>query len=193
MAASSSPTSSPVPGGRPLRRQAVRQLVEVAAIVLSALVVHRAWASGAIGSTGVCLLVTVLAVAKTAYFLLENLQHILLATSHEIPYHRFLALMGVNMAQITASFALDFWLLELAEAGSFSGFAAGMRSGAVFFDCLFYSVLNFSFFGFGEIMPQTPTAKIVTLLEVILAFFTVIFLLSDFISLKDSLRGGRGR
>jgi hypothetical protein len=33
----------------------------------------------------------------------------------------------------------------------------------------------------------------VTLLEVVLAFFTVIFLLSDFISLKDSLRGGRGR
>jgi hypothetical protein len=31
----------------------------------------------------------------------------------------------------------------------------------------------------------------VTLLEVVLAFFTVIFLLSDFISLKDSLRGGR--
>ena len=46
---------------------------------------------------------------------------------------------------------------------------------------------------FGEIMPQTPPAKIVTLLEVILAFFTVIFLLSDFISLKDSLRGGRSR
>jgi hypothetical protein len=193
MAASSPPASSPLPGGRPLRRQAVRQLVEVAAIVLAAAIVHRAWAAGAIGPTGVCLLVTALAVAKTAYFLCENLQHILLATSHEIPYHRFLALMGVNMAQITASFALDFWLLELAEAGSFSGFAAGMRSGAVFFDCLFYSVLNFSFFGFGEIMPQTPPAKIVTLLEVILAFFTVIFLLSDFISLKDSLRGGRGR
>jgi hypothetical protein len=49
-------------------------------------------------------------------------------------------------------------------------------------------VLNFSFFGFGDIMPQTIPAKIVTLLEVVLAFFTVIFLLSDFISLKDSLR-----
>ena len=115
MAASSPPASSPLPGGRPLRRQAVRQLVEVAAIVLAAAIVHRAWAAGAIGPTGVCLLVTALAVAKTAYFLCENLQHILLATSHEIPYHRFLALMGVNMAQITASFALDFWLLELAE------------------------------------------------------------------------------
>jgi hypothetical protein len=66
-----------------------------------------------------------------------------------------------------------------------------MTPAGVFFDCFFYSVLNFSFFGFGEILPQTIPAKIVTLLEVILAFFTVIFLLSDFISLKDSLRGGR--
>jgi hypothetical protein len=63
----------------------------------------------------------------------------------------------------------------------------------VFFDCCFYSVLNFSFFGFGDIMPQTVPAKLVTLMEVVLAFFTVIFLLSDFISLKDSLRRERQR
>lgn len=193
MAAVPPPSSPRHPGGRPLRAQVGRQLVEVAVIGLAAAAVHRAWATGAVGPRGVCLIVTALAVAKAAWFLLENLQHILLATSHEIPYHRFLALMGVNMAQITGSFALDFWLLELAEAGSFSGFAAGMSSGAVFFDCLFYSVLNFSFFGFGDIMPQTPPAKIVTLLEVVLAFFTVIFLLSDFISLKDSLRRERQR
>ena len=166
-------------------------MAEVAVIVLIAAGVHRAWVSGAIGPRGVCLLVAAIAVAKAAYFLLENLQHILLATAHEIPYHRFLGLMGVNMAQITLSFALDYWLLELAEPGSFTGFAAGMAPGAVFFDCCFYSVLNFSFFGFGDILPQTPPAKVVTLLEVILAFFTVIFLLSDFISLKASLRGGR--
>ena len=177
---------------RPLRSQVGRQVAEVAVIGLVAAGVHRAWSSGLLGPRGVCLLVAAIALAKTAYFLLENLQHILLATSHEIPYHRFLGLMGVNMSQITLSFALDFWLLELADPGSFSGFTTGMNAGAVFFDCCFYSVLNFSFFGFGDIMPQTPPAKIVTLLEVILAFFTVIFLLSDFISLKDSLRGGRG-
>jgi hypothetical protein len=42
-------------------------------------------------------------------------------------------------------------------------------------------------------MPQTVPAKLVTLMEVVLAFFTVIFLLSDFISLKDSLRRERQR
>jgi hypothetical protein len=186
-----SPPSPVAAHARPLRAQVGRQLTEVAVIGLIAAVIHRALAFGGLGPRGVCLLVAAIAVAKAAYFLLENLQHMLLATSHEIPYHRFLGLMGVNMTQITLSFALDFWLLELAEPGSFSGFAARMSAGRVFFDCCFYSVLNFSFFGFGEIMPQTAPAKIVTLLEVILAFFTVIFLLSDFISLKNSLRGGR--
>ena len=96
--------------------------------------------------------------------------------------------MGVNMAQITMSFALDFFLLEAAAEGSLSGFAPGLGEPRILFDCFFYSVLNFTFFGFGDITPQSIPAKVVTLMEVTLAFFTVIFLLSDFISLKDSLR-----
>jgi len=179
---------------RPLRRQAVRQVVEVAAIAGLAIVLHLLRSSGHVTVEAACWAVTLGAAVKTGYFLFENLQHILLATAHEIAYHRFLALMGVNMAQITLSFALDFWLLESAVPRSFSGFdPATMTAAGTFFDCCFYSVLNFSFFGFGEILPQTVPAKLVTLLEVILAFFTVIFLLSDFISLKDSLRGGRPR
>ena len=185
-----SPHPCPPRGGA--IRQAVRQSAEVVIIALVAAAVHRIWSGGLVSPVAVCGIVAAVAIAKTAWFLTENLQHILQATSQELPYHRFLALMGVNMTQITLSFALDFWLLEVAEEGSFSGFAAGMSSAAVFFDCFYYSVLNFSFFGFGEILPQTAAAQVVTLLEVVLAFFTVIFLLSDFISLKDSLRRERG-
>jgi hypothetical protein len=172
----------------PLALQAGRQILELVLIAAATAGLLAAWRAIPLTPRAVCLLVVALALAKTAFFLVENLQHILLATSQEIPYHRFLALMGVNMTQITLSFALDFWVLEWAEQGSFSGFEGTAGLANVFFDCFFYSVLNFSFFGFGDIMPQTIPAKIVTLLEVVLAFFTVIFLLSDFISLKDSLR-----
>mgnify|MGYP002778382240 CR=1 FL=1 len=55
----------------------------------------------------------------------------------------------------------------------------------------YFSVLNFSFFGYGDITPQTIPAKLATLTEIVLAFLTVIFILSDFISLKDSLRARR--
>ena len=177
----------------PLATQAGRQLLELIVIAAATAGVVAAWRAIPLTTEAVCLVVVALALAKTAYFLLENLQHILLATSHEVPYHRFLVLMGVNMAQITLSFALDFWILEWAERGSFTGFDPAGGPARVFFDCCFYSVLNFSFFGFGDIMPQTVPAKLVTLMEVVLAFFTVIFLLSDFISLKDSLRRERQR
>ena len=173
---------------RPHPSQLTRQATETAVILIAAGIMHELWRSGLVSPLAICWLVTAIALTKTTYFFVENLQHILLATSHEIPYHRFLALMGVNMAQITASFALDFFLLEAAETESFSGFVAGLGEPRILFDCFFYSVLNFTFFGFGDITPQSIPAKLVTLMEVTLAFFTVIFLLSDFISLKDSLR-----
>jgi hypothetical protein len=175
---------------RPSPSQRTRQALETVVILALAGIVHELWRNGAISPRGICWLVTGLALLKTAFFFAENLQHILLATAHEIPYHRFLGLMGVNMAQITFSFALDFFLLEAAEQGSLGGFAAGLGEPQILFDCLFYSVLNFTFFGFGDVTPQSIPAKLVTLMEVTLAFFTVIFLLSDFISLKDSLRRG---
>lgn len=173
---------------RPHPSQLSRQVVETVVILVVAAVVHEIWRAGVVSPATICWLVAALALAKTAFFFVENLQHILLATSHEIPYHRFLALMGVNMAQITVSFALDCFLLEAAAQESFAGFPGGIDEPRMLFDCFFYSLLNFTFFGFGDITPQSIPAKLVTLMEVTLAFFTVIFLLSDFISLKDSLR-----
>jgi hypothetical protein len=174
-------------------QQMFRQTFEVVVIVVVALSIQAIWSQQWMSSHAVCLLVMTLALAKTAFFFVENLQHILLATSHNIPYHRFLGLMGVNMAQITLSFALDYWCLESADKGSFSAFQESWSQAEILFECFFFSVLNFSFFGFGDVTPQTIPAKIVTMMEVILAFFTVIFLLSDFISLKDSLRDEKKR
>jgi hypothetical protein len=82
-------------------------------------------------------------------------------------------------------------VILLLAAGVHEAWRAGLGEPRILFDCFFYSLLNFTFFGFGDITPQLIPAKLVTLMEVTLAFFTVIFLLSDFISLKDSLRGGR--
>ena len=47
--------------------------------------------------------------------------------------------------------------------------------------------LNFSFFGYGDILPATIPAKIVLMLEATMSFLTVILVLSDFISLKESI------
>ena len=126
-------------------QQMFRQTAEVVVIVVVALGIQGIWSQQWMSSQGVCLLVMTLALAKTAFFFVENLQHILLATSHNIPYHRFLGLMGVNMAQITLSFALDYWCLESADKGSFSAFQESWSQAEILFECFFFSVLNAEF------------------------------------------------
>jgi hypothetical protein len=170
--------------------QIIRQGGEVMAIVLVAAVLQWQWQwhSSWMNVRAFCLVVLTVAFAKTVFFFVENLQHILMATRDNMPYHRVLGLMGVNMAQITLSFALDCWCLETAEPASFSAINSTWSQGEQLFEFFFFSVLNFSFFGFGDVTPQTIPAKLITMMEVLLAFFTVIFLLSDFVSLKESLR-----
>lgn len=171
-----------------LAAQIIRQGGEVVVIVLVAMGLQMLWGAHWLTGHAFCLAVVVVALVKTVFFFVENLQQILLAVQDNVPYHRVLGLMGVNMAQITLSYAMDFWCLETAEAESFSSINAAWSQGEQLFEFFFFSVLNFSFFGFGDVTPQTIPAKLVTMMEVVLAFFTVIFLLSDFVSLKDSLR-----
>lgn len=168
--------------------QIIRQGGEVVVIVLVALGLQALWSGHWLSAHAFCLVVLSAALAKTVFFFVENLQHILIATQDNMPYHRVLGVMGVNMTQITLAFALDYWCLETAEPSSFSAIDTTWTQGEQLFEFFFFSVLNFSFFGFGDVTPQTIPAKMVTMMEVMLAFFTVIFLLSDFVSLKDSLR-----
>ncbi|MBN8418513.1 MAG: two pore domain potassium channel family protein [Verrucomicrobia bacterium] len=168
--------------------QIIRQGGEVVVIVLVAAGLQAMWNARWLSAQAFCLVVLLAAFAKTVFFFVENLRHILMATQDDMPYHRVLGLMGVNMAQITLAFALDYWCLETAEPASFSEIDPAWNQGEQVFEFFFFSVLNFSFFGFGDVTPQTIPAKLVTMMEVLLGFFTVIFLLSDFVSLKDSLR-----
>jgi hypothetical protein len=96
--------------------------------------------------------------------------------------------MLMNVWQVITSFALDFHLLELLSQDSFEVISPKLSGAALVFEFFYYSALNFMFFGYGDITPQTIPAKLLTIAEISLAFVTVIFLLSDFISLKESLR-----
>ena len=124
---------------------------------------------------------------KTAYYFAETLRHLLEATAKDLAYHRFLMIVAYNMAQITLSFAIDFYCLFWIDPDSLS-IDNDMRGLELMFECFYFSVLNFSFFGYGDITPHHVSSKFVMLLEVVTAFSTVIFLLSDFISMKEAIR-----
>ncbi len=138
--------------------------------------------------TGLLAAVLALAAAKTAFFGVENIDQLRQASEQNIPYHKFLLLMLMNVWQVITSFALDYHLLNLLDERSFAVINPELDGAKLVFEFFYFSALNFMFFGYGDITPQTVPAKLMTLTEISLAFVTVIFLLSDFISLKESLR-----
>lgn len=171
----------------------IRETLETAVFVAAwalLLAIHQA---GALSPTVLTWIATAWASSKFLYFLAENGTHIVRATSTNLPYHRFLIFMAYNIGQMALSFALDFHLLYALTPDSMNGVPEGMTGAELVFEFFFYSVLNFSFFGFGEVTPATVPLKIVTLQEVVLALLTAIFILGDFISLKESVRGGAQR
>ena len=129
-----------------------------------------------------------LAAAKTIFFGVENIGQLRRAADQNTPYHQFLLLMLMNVWQVITSFALDFHLLFLLDDKSFAAINPQLDGAALVFEFFYFSGLNFMFFGYGDVTPQTIPAKLLTLSEISLAFITVIFLLADFISLKESLR-----
>jgi len=131
--------------------------------------------------------VAVWAAIKTVYYFAETLRHLLEAIAKDLAYHRFLLIVAYNMAQITLSFAIDFYCLFWIDPDSLS-IDNDMGGLELMFECFYFSVLNFSFFGYGDITPHHVSSKFVMLLEVVTAFSTVIFLLSDFISMKEAIR-----
>lgn len=174
-------------------RMIVRNALEFAVIFGAWWAILEVIDSGRLAAPWVVATILIVAWAKTLFFGAENIRQLWHATAQNTPYHKFMLLMLVNMWQIMTSFALDFHLLDVLQRESFAGVNGSLTGAALVFEFFYFSALNFMFFGYGDITPQSIPAKLLTLTEITLAFVTVIFLLSDFISLKDSLRHGAPR
>lgn len=163
-------------------------VLEYLAILLLGLLARWVYVGGWLSGNWFAVLVIVFSLSKTTWFVFENSQQLIRATAQNLPYHRFLAIMVTNMSQIALSYAIDFYCLYRANSASFSGIDPALGHYELMFEFGYFSILNFSFFGYGDITPATIPAKITVLTEIVLAFLTVIFILSDFISLKESLQ-----
>ena len=173
-----------------LLRLMVRNAVEFAVIFGVWYVLLDLLDSGQLSATLMTALILAAAWTKTLFFGIENIRQLWQATALNTPYYKFMLLMLVNMWQIMTSFALDFHLLDVLQRESFAGVNESLAGAELVFEFFYFSALNFMFVGYGDITPHSIPAKLLTLSEIMLAFVTVIFLLSDFISLKDSLRYG---
>jgi len=134
-------------------------------------------------------LIALLALIKSILFIYFSYNKIIHITINDVPYHAYIRFMLVNIFLVILSFSVDFMCLYKVDNHSFTGLSHFKFSRLeLIFEFWYFSVLNFSFFGYGYVMPVTIASKFVVVLEVLLSFSTIFFILSDFISLKESLQ-----
>jgi hypothetical protein len=132
------------------------------------------------------LLILALVIFKSIFFFVQSFKKILEATKKNVAYHYFLLFMAINICLIVLSFSVDFLCLYQVEPLSFKGIVSTNSFGRNAFEFFYFSLLNFSNFGFGDITPVGMLSKTIVTFEIIISFITIIFILSDFVSLKES-------
>lgn len=164
-----------------------RNALECLAIVFAAEAILLIQQHNLLESMFLYSLIVLMCWLKTAWFVYETSLNLKEVVRKNKAYHRFLMTIGVNMIQIVFSFALDFYLLLKVDKACFNGIDAKFSEPELLFECFYLSALNFSYFGYGDVTPANIPAKLVTLTGILLGFMTVIFILSDFITLKESI------
>jgi hypothetical protein len=134
------------------------------------------------------LFLLLVAVAKSVYFAMHSIRKIEDASEHNITYNKFIEVILVNISVIVLSFAVDFTCLFLISKWSFAGMVNQTTIFNLFFDFIYFSALTFATVGFGDIIPISSCAKILVLMEVLLSFFTIIIVISNFAHVKESVK-----
>jgi hypothetical protein len=95
--------------------------------------------------------------------------------------------MLINVAVLIISFAVDFLCLYEISPSNFEGLPDNLTFGELFFEFIYFSMLGFNNLGFYDVIPKSLASKALVIMEIISYFSTIIFVLSDFISLKESI------
>lgn len=133
------------------------------------------------------LVLMILSFSKTFYFVWVGYQKIIDVTIKDAPFHKFIIFASMNILVFILSFTFDFFGLYLIDPSNYDGMPLNFSKPRILFEFLFFSLQQFTFFGYGSLLPSSILAKILSMLELTISFLTVLFILSDFNSLKESL------
>jgi hypothetical protein len=133
------------------------------------------------------ILLVIISLFKSGFFVIQSYKKISDTSNQNVEYYHFLFFMAINIVLIIISFGIDFFCLHQIDPKAFSGVYVHASIFRQLFEFLYYSSLNMTNFGFAETLPISMTAKFLTSIEVFLSFVAIIFVLSDFISLRESL------
>jgi hypothetical protein len=127
------------------------------------------------------------AMAKLAYFIKSNYTKLLEFSKINISYFGFLLFVAINILLMVFSFAIDYFTIFNIDPDSFSGVEDATTIPRQLFKFFYLSFLLFTNMGVANVVPVTMAAECMVMFEAIISFITIIFILSDFANLKESL------
>ncbi|RHX86680.1 ion transporter [Leptospira stimsonii] len=136
-------------------------------------------------------LIVFLAGSKSVYFFVKGFRKISEFSALDLRYYEFLIFIAVNISIIIVSFGLDYFCIYRVDPTSFSGLPNGATVFVLAFKFFYFSLMIFTNIGIIKMIPESAETEVIVIFEAILSFITIIFVLSDFLSLKESL--GRRR
>ena len=128
------------------------------------------------------------ALTKVAYLVVKCFKRIVTISHMDLPYHRFLMFIAANVVLIVVSFSFDYLSIYRLDKTSFSGLEGTTNIVEEYFKLFYLSLLMFTNMGVANVVPVKIPAEILVMLEAIVSFVTLIFILSDYVTLRDSLR-----
>ncbi len=127
-------------------------------------------------------------VTKVLYVVVKCFRRIVTIAHTNMPYHRFLIFIASNVSLLVFSFSLDYFAIYTYDPASFTGLEDTTNVVEEYFKLFYLSLLLFTNMGVANVVPVKIPAEILVMFEAIVSFVTLIFILSDYVTLRDSLR-----
>ncbi len=128
-----------------------------------------------------------ISVFKTGFFIQQSLRKIGEVVNKNVAYFRFLIFMTTNILIIIISFSIDYFCLYQVDHSHFDGLPVSADHFRLLFEFVYLSMLGFNNLGFYDVVPVSIASKSLIMMEILLYYFSIILILSDFISLRDSI------
>jgi len=133
------------------------------------------------------LILITLALCKSLYFVAHSFRKIEEASVTNLTYNKFLVIILTNILLIVISFAVDYSCIQEIDPASFTGLTKDQTAGTIAFDLTYFSILSFTSVAYGDIVPVTMAAKMLAIMEVVVAYITTIIIISNFVQIKESI------
>lgn len=133
------------------------------------------------------LVIMLISLAKVLSFVVQSVRQINHVIDKNVAYYRFLIFMLFNVIAVVISFGVDFFCLYLVNPSNFTGLSASLTTPRLVFEFVYLSMLGFNNLGFYDVTPVGVPPKVLVAVEILVYYFAIILILSDFITLRDSV------